>query len=387
MSGNFKQSEQEEAVFIPAGLERIDYRDTESRPLTEAEKKTEAFFSELNGEDAQQTGTITVYRESSGVTGAKEYVDQFPADKYTTEALQQYLRNEYGPGDYRIQGRITGQKGIRLNTLLTIAKSKADRETGMVPYDPKAAGNDMALIVHTINESQRRADERMMMMLEEMRAEKNKPGIMANLMKPETLTALAPIVAAVGPALIKKLFTSKDPVEQLVRMMEVKSMLDDGKDSDTQANSWPALIEKGLGSLAALAPAMMAQKQGGAPAAAQQDGAQAVPPMLQAFGPHLKQVAELAAQGVEPAALAPQVVQAIPDAHRAAFGQFIQRDDAISHLAQVEPAVFANPPWWVELQAELDELLNGGDTDGENTPPDTDHAGSSTHNFEGGHAE
>lgn len=112
------------AEYLPAveddvvDVFEINAQPGEEIPKTEQQRKLEDIISDLN-DSSEGDAEIRVYRQSRlGGKSAMTMLEVFPADKYNSTELWQFLRDKYGAGDYRIHVRADGH--LKANKLMTI---------------------------------------------------------------------------------------------------------------------------------------------------------------------------------------------------------------------------------------------------------------------------
>lgn len=369
-----------EILYIPAGHDG-DGRDTSApaREETDAERKTRDFFADCNGDNAQQTGSVSVYRESGGTFGTKSFVESFPADKFPSpESLMIYLRENYGAGDYRLHGRVEGKKGIQMNTLLSITPRLDEKGKSNLPAVIPEGGNGNAMILAQMQ----RQEDRMLAMMEKM-AEKKRPAF-SFLENPEILAIIAPI----GLELTKNLFKRPDPMKQLESLLGVAGQVKDFReDGQGDSDSWQHVI---TGALEKFAPALSqyaGQQKAGAPATMPEQQAGQLPPIAQAFAPHINQLLQWAEQNAQdssqaaPEAVAPAVLKAVPERYQGQFVEWIAKPSSIWNICQIRPDAQKHEFWLDELRHAILDLIDSmesGDTAGYNQPGDLPNEGQDT---------
>lgn len=322
------------------------------RDETEAERKTREFFHSLNGGDKQGTGTVSIYRVvDGGSIDGEGFCDRMPADKFgDPETLYIYIRNKFGPGQYRIVGRENGKRGIRMNTLVEITPTVGSTPNLPAVISPGARGNSDTMAMMAMLQQQHRD------LLAALQT-RDKSIDLTWLKDPAVLALLIPAATTVVSALLER---RRDPLADLTQLLTItgtiKELRDDG-DSDKGADTWPGLIAGALDKFAGVLPALAAPRSAPAGPAGQQS-APTLPPVAQALAPHLAQLIQLADQGAEPERCAQMVLGAVPDQYRAPLLEFLAADNAVSQLARVNPAVIDRAVWFDELRYCVLELAN-----------------------------
>lgn len=113
------------AKYLPADVDDIEdvSYDTDygQQPKTHADSMLDELLSDLN--DTSDNVQLRILRQTGSGKEAMQFVEAMPPDKYNADELYLYLRESYGPGDYRIQVRRNGK--IAANKLISIAAKKA----------------------------------------------------------------------------------------------------------------------------------------------------------------------------------------------------------------------------------------------------------------------
>lgn len=66
--------------------------------------------------------TVHIYRCNPGSKNADQFCDQLPADKYDAAGLMLHIKETFGAGDYRLLMYKQGERGVRQNKLISIAR-------------------------------------------------------------------------------------------------------------------------------------------------------------------------------------------------------------------------------------------------------------------------
>lgn len=133
------------AQFMPADDEMDVFEvinQSETGEKTVQQKRLEDVLGELN--DDTDDSEIKVYKQSDlGGKSSMSYIASFPVDKYSVSELQEFLRQNYGGGDYRIHVRQGGK--VRANKLLSIESPKVAPVPGVSPIGE--ASNILATVL------------------------------------------------------------------------------------------------------------------------------------------------------------------------------------------------------------------------------------------------
>lgn len=101
---------------------------------------------------AEDNAVINVYRQLSGNNAKMPFLFTVPIDKYTIPELQQYIRDNYGGGDFRIH--IRHGRHVVANKLLTIEAPKA------APVQEQPRNNELQPVVDRLMDRIDRMEER-----------------------------------------------------------------------------------------------------------------------------------------------------------------------------------------------------------------------------------
>lgn len=357
-----------------------DYHDDNEREETEAERKTREFMEDVNGKNSQKVGFFDINKVDSAASfSARNFCERVPSDQFgDPESLMMYIRRKYGPGMYRILGRVEGRKGFVINSLFNIEPTVGEnpRNLPAVHTPEKAGGDNLAYIVQMIAQQNQQMQQNIMMMLEQRNEKK---GIDLTFLKdPQILALILPAATGLIGAVFKN---RRDPLADITQLLTITGTIKDMReDSEGGGNpdTWPALINNALDKLGSLAP-MIAAKPGQAPAPRPAPGndarptPQQLPPMAQALAPQIKQLVEYAQAGSDPAECAKVVWNSAPEQYRPALQQFLEADNCISTMARVNPGVLDYAVWFDELRYNVLELADpdqDADTHVHDTPAD-----------------
>lgn len=120
---------------IPDDIEDIEYEtDVGGGPRTSADSLLDELMLELN--DTSDKVSLSIYRQTGNGQESMQFVESMPPDKYGYTELLNYIRENYGAGDYRLQVRQNGK--LKANKLVQIAKR--------VSQPQQNSGNDSALL-------------------------------------------------------------------------------------------------------------------------------------------------------------------------------------------------------------------------------------------------
>lgn len=131
-----------ELLPVDDDAEFVEYDTTEQ--LTDHERKMQDFAAAMS--DLGANSEIIVKRQTGNGKDPMEHVGYFEPDEYTFGQLVEHLRNQYGPGLYRIYLRVNGKnKG---NSLVRIAApvQKPEKQAGIGGEVSAVLGQVMATI-------------------------------------------------------------------------------------------------------------------------------------------------------------------------------------------------------------------------------------------------
>lgn len=173
------------AEFLPAEVTDVHFETPDQEELTEAQKRTDALQEALT-EDSEAFITIHQHPTGSGTTGGV-FVDRIPADKYDHGELLIFLKQNYGPGDYRV--RLYAKGKLKANTLLSIAKPSQNAGNGSQQITP---GGDAAHLFNQMLQPLRETQAQLVQFMQQQKA----PDPTANMM--QTLQMLAMFKEVLG---------------------------------------------------------------------------------------------------------------------------------------------------------------------------------------------
>lgn len=385
MSGGYKYREGENGIIevIPdnAGYDDV-YSDQD---LTDAEKKNIQFLRDMN--QAEGEGTLFIHRVSGGHNGRMEFCEKMPLDKYDFYSLQTFIKEKYGPGDYRLQARVTGKKGAAGNTLITIARGTElapTTGTALVPAGRDDDKNSLIAFMQNMQAEQARNMERLLDRLEGRRG-----GFMDKIkdMNPETLALITPLLAPVIEKLAGRMFSGSDPMKQLQSMLAITGDIRDlRQDNEKTDDSWSGAINAIFSNLGGMLEKQPQKQRLVQPQKTEPEKQQIkMHPMAQAFSGHLQELVNISAQNINAESeqyeqsiqeSAAAVMKSVPPQFAERFRDFMEAPDCLQQLMAMHRGVFTNLQWFIDLRdtilASYDE---GGEGSGEGEGHVSDKAG------------
>ena len=304
-----------QVLYTPIDMDDAQYSDIE-QPKSEEQIDWEKFREEMR--ESNEYAKITIYRQptdSRGLPGQKKltYLFDVGLDEYSYSQICAKLRDEYGSGTFRMQGRDSDNR-LKFNRAVTIEAPKKE----LVPYEGGA--NSTAAVVAEFREMMR---ESQMQMLEMMRQPQTDP-----------LDQISKLAAVMGSLMGNQ----KPPTmaEQVKEMMLLKKFMGDldGSNENDNGNIY-SLLGK---SLEAFGPLI-----GVALSAGKKDGTvneagiiQGVPAPKQLENPEMNEQQKLVEQhrtnvifllnqakgGAKPENVASFVINAVPDEQLEDFEDF-----------------------------------------------------------------
>lgn len=319
--------------------------------------------------------TVFLYRKESG---AQSLLDRYTIDPYSMPTLEDFqfaIKEQHGGGIYEATVRTpTGQLVKRIPfSLAGLPKRQAEPAAAPAPAAP-AAENGTDKLIAMMLENQRRADERLLLVLEKMSEQQRQE-------QPDPLVMVERVAGLLGktgatPTPPKSLL---EQVKELKEGAELLGLTGVGKGGDG-SDGWGAMTalagplmdvvkENTVNERLKLQLAVDQQKrQAGQPAQPAQIAAPAQAPaapaqfaaLLAGFAPVLPQLVQ-AAQGGHPADMvAGSLMQIVPVTDRTALRAFLDREEALADMTALAPEIARHHEWFTDLANGLIELIDGG---------------------------
>lgn len=332
--------------FLPADIddaEDITFEtDTGAGPKTRADSMLEDLLEELN--DTSDNVSLRILRQTGTGKEQMQFVESMAPDKYTADELQEYLRDAYGAGDYRLQVRRNGK--IFANRLVSIAaKRNVSRET--------TGGDNTALLA--VLERMDRQDKAMQMMMQQMQNQQQQGGNS----KKEFLEEMM---------IYKQLFADNAP-KHTGGFGEIMQTVEGLKGLGINVGlPSPEDKEEGFGDMIdKLSPVLMAAFSGNQNAQPQQAPLQANPnerspemmqkmkeqAQLQKLKFGVGQLVNGANKGVDPSVFAELITNSY---EQPLVDKYLGTPDAFKMVCQLNPNAGKHEPWFTDLKEHINAL-------------------------------
>lgn len=212
--------------FVPAGS--LPPPQPTMTAQTDAERKTEDLWERMLGVDDAGTGYVAIHRVVGGAGSSEEFVEKIPSDRFGYEDLLEYLRETYGPGDYRIRLYVKNGRGnfvLRGNRMAPIAR----RISNAMPAIREGGrqGQEMTAVLATFEAMQQRSQQQMAELIDRIERRNSAPSRSPALEMAETMqammTAMAPMFALLKGGNAQAPQT--DPLDMLTKIMALQRQL------------------------------------------------------------------------------------------------------------------------------------------------------------------
>jgi len=272
--------------FVPAG----SLPPPQPPPMsaqTDAERKTEDLWERMLGVDDAGTGYVAIHRVVGGAGSSEEFVEKIPSDRFGYEDLLEYLRETYGPGDYRIRLYVKNGRGnfvLRGNRMAPIAR----RISNAMPAIREGGrqGQEMTAVLATFEAMQQRSQQQMAELIDRIERRNSAPSRSPALEMAETMqammTAMAPMFALLKGGNAQAPQT--DPLDMLTKIMALQRQLQPPTvEREESGAGMMDVVKAGLTAL----PAILNARNDGARKALPQPAPQPAPrrPLAPTFSP------------------------------------------------------------------------------------------------------
>lgn len=195
-------------------------------PATDAERKTEDLWERMLGTDDAGTGYVTIHRLTNGTGAAEDFVEKFASDRMGYEDILEYLRENYGPGEYRMRLYVKTGRGnfvLRANRSSTIVK----RMTSTMPAvrDAARTGQEMTTVLATFEAMQQRSQQQMADMVERIERRNAQPQRNSTIEMIETIAGFATAIGPLLPLIMGNRTPATDPLDTLTKLMSIQRQL------------------------------------------------------------------------------------------------------------------------------------------------------------------
>jgi len=361
------QEKPKQVVYSPVEVDgEAVYTDLEFEK-SEEQIDWETFREEMR--ESNEYAKITVYRQpmdSIGQRGQKKltYLFDVGLDEYQYSQLCARLRDEYGTGTYRMQGRDSENK-LRFNRAVTIEAPKVENEKGELQTIPNII-SEMRL---TMNEQQAQMAE-----LFKSLAGPQTGGDAFKQMT-EMMTAMGGMMAAMG--LNPK--PQKTFMEEMTQFQMMQEMFSGGNSGGGNEANLYSLLTATMQSFGGPIAAAIAAGQSDGVVNAQgllenpKDRISAAPPLpvdkekikqeqeMEALKGQIKILVANAEAKTDAVRMANLIVEKTPEASLDSLFEFLSGDDYLAQMIFLVPEVKAHESWFIKLRDTVLELLTESD--------------------------
>lgn len=366
-------------------------------PETEAERRTGDLLDRMGGEDDIGTGYVTIHRTPRVANTSEEFVEKVPSDRYTYEDLLSYLRESYGPGEYRMRLYIkqeSGRHAMKANRTVLIAAKIAPTTLPAVPAPRGSETENLTQLVAVLIE---RSDRNMDALMQRLDARSTSGGMQ------DFLTGLAGIATALSPFIVPVLQNRRsggDEIDKLAKLIAInKGVADMAGTPSPAAPQGTSAMDVLVAGLQAL-PTILAMRQGqtarpALPAATADSATVVQAPTTGAVTgqpnhplyPLFTDLVTKAATKVDPDQAAADLANLLKAASLEQQEQFVaalQEDTFMAQVVQIQPDVLVHIDWFVDLRMALLDILLPDDEHGATDSSGTQH-GDADHSNPGNH--
>ena len=353
------QDERDSAVTVfPAGY---SFDDLEIDPKMESESQEfEKFKEEMH--DSQDYAKITISRQPTDTRGqpiGRKLFQCFECgvDDYTFSQLCSRIRDEYGSGLYRIQGRDSKGK-FKFNKSVGIQAPKL--------LDDEKSENNVGSLIDKFSDAMERQQARTEAMFERIAGPQSGGDAFDQMTK--MMTAMAGMMGAMGIQPIAPQ-APKTLMEQLTEFKMLKELFGDNEASGGESNLYSLLGETVKAFGGPIAAALAAGQANGqlspegrpmlpnptpAPEPAISDEQRK---HIEAMKSQLRILVGNAKAGTDPVEFANIVVANLPENMIDRFLDTIEPEDYLEKLAVYEPEVMQHKEWFDSLRGQVLEVL------------------------------
>ena len=339
-----------QVLYSPVNVDDADFADfTEVK--SEEQIDWEKFRDEMR--ESNEYAKITIYRQPTDSLGQVKtkkltYLFDVGMDEYQYSQLCARLRDEYGSGTYRIQGRDSGGV-LRFNRGVTIEAPKLETE-----------GGEKQTIPHIIAEMRQTMNEQQAYMAEFMR------GPAHNLDPMDQLTKMAAAFGTIFGAMGIQQSQPKTLLEQLTEYKMMRELFG-GDSQETGDGNLLGLLTATVNSFGpALGAAIAGGQDSGAipasgpvqprlpnPAPEPEPEQNEMLGQLAAMKPQIDFLVMQAEGGANPADVVDALMPNIPDDSLESIETFLSREDYLQISAQVNPRVNEFTEWFVAWRGAM----------------------------------
>lgn len=204
-------------------------------PDTESARRAAATMESMSGTDQVGDGYILIHREEKGTS---EHCAKVPADKYLYHDLLEWIRDEFGPGDYRLRLYVRGPKNrfVLAENKLEVLRAPRSREgAASVPVAPATLPGLDPMLVRVL--------ERQQEALDKLAARAESQG---QVDVTKIINTISGVATAVTPLLALFVGKQRDSVGELARLIavtrDVKSLTEDAEPAEQAAPGWGEML-------------------------------------------------------------------------------------------------------------------------------------------------
>lgn len=347
--------------------------------MDENEKHESEWWASQSGEASQ---VVALYRVKDGRELLLDSFDVSPETVPDFVDFQLQVKERYGGGLYVavVRGE-RGQFGKRMPFGL-YGLPKDEQATAAPAAAPESGMDKLAAL---LLQQQQASEQRLMAVLEKL-ADKPEPAPAPQQDPFELMDKMASILNKNGAAPTPQ----KSLAEQLGELQAVQEFFEKMGGGGGGGDGWAALQTLGAGLTELLKENAVTERVKVAARVKQQRDAKAALPAAEAAAPAapaapvaagnpapaagllgvLQQLVDAAAQGIAPAQIAPQLIEAAPSVP--VLRQLLESEDAIARLESLNPAVGQHFDWFADLANEtlalIEDAERGLDDDGAGQP-------------------
>lgn len=357
--------------------------DDEYAEPTEEEKAFASFVHEMSESD--EYAKIVVFRQPTakdGRSAQKRLVFLFEAgiDEFTHSQMASYLRDHYGTGTYRLQGRDSGGK-IVFNRPLEVEAQKDTERLAAGRHGQESSSE----ILNSVGTMLMRMQERQEQLLEKF-ATRNSGGQMDPLQMMALCMDMSTRMAEAMSGNRSQGAGTDDLIKRIEEIRTVGELVGLG-DRDRGSENFYSMMTETIRSFGPAFAHVMANAQNSPRLSAPQQSNPTPPPnaapqkespkmesvkpetpQQQAADEELKkninQLLQFAKSGMKPDTVANVVLDATPDEKLDDFYAFISSPDVLVHFQRLVPEVTNYQRWFMELRSELIAQLAEDDEPG-----------------------
>lgn len=349
-------------------------------PENEKSDEERAFEEFVNSLGAERMGVLRVGKLVLGknnaplATSKSEHCFSCPIDQYTYDELLEYLRDNYGPGLYRILGIPSGDR-VRFNKIVAIAQDKRKPNANFSQADFANPTSVLETVSKLIADSQARTEALIERLAPRASAQHSSDPT-------DTMVKLAGVMSAMMQG-IAGLVAQRpqspggdDFFAQLEKFARIKELL--GGFGDSGESNFFDVVKTGIQSFApvlshviqkasveapkmlAAAPAVGQAIQSSIPGGMNLAGSQGIPAQgsmknsaLDQFKSSIDGLVTNARNGVDPVKLADTILSLTPKERLPELVALLESPDVIARMAEVNPEVLQYREYFETLRAEV----------------------------------